>query len=1021
MDNLVSRWRLTVGLSLLVSGMGLWAWSNMPREEDPRLRERFALIVAQYPGASPERIEAQVVEPIEEELAEVEQVFDVFAEIKPQVAIFRVRLRDDVSDVQTAWDEVDDALAQARLEMPAEVPDLFVDNELMATESVVLAISGSNDAVELARHAEALRQRLLSIPRMSSVATSGDPGEQITIAVDDVAARKVGLSPASISQILAARNSSLPGGAIRVAGRTVIVEPGAELMSLEDLERAPLPLPGGGAVELGALATVRVTEAEPTPERARHDGAPVVVLGTIPQLGIDAIAFGEEVRTVVAQFQRERPSLKIDEVAFQPAKVAARLDDLSLSLLQSIGVVAGFLFLTMGLRLGAVVASVVPLVTYASVAIYFGIGGILHQMAVAALVIAMGLLVDNAIVMAEAIQRLLDLGRTRREAMMEAVRELALPLGSATGTTVAAFLPMLLAEGNTGDFTRAIPLVVIITLTASYFYAVFVTPVFAGALLRQSKGAAKVSLLDRVAGGLAKVSARRPLLALLAVALLLAGSASFVRKVRFDFFPTSDREQLVVELRMPEGTDLTETDEASRALEAALMRHPDVRHTTAFVGRSTPQFYYNLPREPRASNLAQLVVTTDSAEAVRRLAPWVREHAARALPKAEVIPRRLEQGPPVKAPVELRLYSPDPDDLRAAADAVRRALRGIDGALDVRDNQGAGLVSYRFAAHDAALARTGTARASVAAALLSNTLGLPVGDFRAGDEPVPIRIRTPEGQDKSLQELAAVDVAGRAPWPTPLDELAVGALDWGRSVIHRRNGQRFVAVMAEVDPKSTHEAVVRAFKPKLEALELPPSVRWELGGAAESSAEANRSLGAKGAIGGLVLIAFVLAEFNSFRRTLIVLATAPLAFLGIWPGLALGNLPFGFVALLGAIALIGIAVNGAIVLIDRADREREAGATLVDAVERATALRTRPILLTAGTTIIGLIPLLTSNSTLWPPLAAAMISGLSVATLLTLVVVPALYRLSFREGKPSSPSTSSSPQPAAEPALGDVA
>ncbi|MCA9607215.1 MAG: efflux RND transporter permease subunit [Myxococcales bacterium] len=999
-DALLGRPRLLLGSALLASGVGVAAWLTMPRQEDPSITERFGMVVTTLPGADAEQVERLVARPLEEELAEVEEVVETRATLRASVAVVEIRLASSVApdEVDRAWDRVEEALARARREMPAEaVPSL--DHDVVRTEALVLAVSGPTDVVELAEAAEAVERRLLAIDDVAHVALTGDPGEQIVIELDEAAARPLGIGPEDIARLVASRNPATPGAAVRVAGQRVEVVSGAEIESVEELARTPVVLRSGAAVPLSAVARVRRAPVEPRTVRARFDGRDAVFVGVVPSEGVDVVELGSRLEEAVRGLRASHPELRIDVLANQPSQVEARLSDLGRSLALGIGVVALVLVLTMGPRLGMVVAAIVPLVTFASLALYRLGGGVLHQMAIAALVVALGLLVDNAIVMAEAIQRRLDDGEPHADAVRGAVRELAVPLASATATTLAAFVPMLLGEGGSGDFTRAIPIVVMTTLTVSYVYAVTVTPLL-GRLLKPSArtGPGRV---ERLARAVARFAIGRPAWALLSVLVVIVLAGSFAGRVDKDFFPPSDRAQLVVSVELPEGTHIEATDEAARRLERALRGRPEVLGVAAVVGTGLPRFYYNLPRLPRAPHLAQLVVSTESPARVGALLDFIRAWGTRALPDARVVPRRLEQGPPVAAPIEVRLDGDDLGDLVRAAEAVQRVLRSDRRTRDVRADHGPGAPVLRYRVDDAAAGRYGLSRADVATALLGRVHGLEVGRFRGDDETVPIVVRGALGEDHGPADLDAVPLralgaSALAP-PTPLRRVARATLSFAPAVIHHQNRARVVSVLAEVRDGATYAAVVADLTPALTALELPEGVGWEHGGATESSGEANEALAATAPYGGILLVLILLAQFDSVRRLAIVLVTAPLAVMGIWVGLWALSLPFGFVALLGAIALIGIVVNGAIVLIDRVEHLRAGGMSIAAALEDAVAVRTRPILLTALTTVAGLTPLLFSRSTLWPPMAAAMISGLSVATVLTLVAVPALYRLAFRD------------------------
>ncbi len=993
---ILERRRLVTASALLLALAGLFSWLTMPREEDPKFPRRNALVITPFPGADAETVERLVVEPLEEHLAEVEEVDNVSSTARAGVAVLRVELQDYIYDTAAAWDEVEDALKQARPDFPAGVGETVLDDDLVSQEAIVLAITGSSDPLVLARAAEGVKRELLALDPVKQVKEVADPGEQITIEYDDAGARRLGLDPRMLGLTLAQRSSIQPGGVIHLGSKTANLRPHTEFESLEELRSTQVLLPSGSSVPLSVLARVRHGPAEPAVERMRWRGEPAVGLGVMPKDRLDRVDFGRQVRRRVEEIRERFEPLAIEEVFFQPDQVEKRLDQLTGSLKLGILIVAGVLFLAMGPRLGLLVALVVPLVTFCSIAIFATAGGILHQISIAALVIALGMLVDNAIVVSENIQWRLDRGLEIRQAAVAAVRELALPLGTATGTTLAAFIPMLMAKGGTADFTRAIPIVIMLTLTISYLFAVLVTPVLAELLLkrRQASGADRTAHLAR---RVSRVAVRWPgwVLAGAAVLLLLTmGAAGWLDQ---HFFPAADSNLLVVDLEMPEGTHLEHTDDVTRRLESALAAHPQVGSVATFVGRAAPKFYYNLLSRPKSPHRAQLVVSTESLQAVETMIAWVGDFARRELPEVEVVARRLEQGPPVQAPIVVRVMGSTIDDLEVVADALLAELRAIPGTRDVRHDLGLGVPTVVFDIDDAAAGRHGLARADVAAVLRGRTLGQEIGQYRVGDDPIPILVRSSAGEQFPAADLATIDVAAPGGRPVPLEQLARLGVEWRPAAIYHYNRSRHVKVLAQLGEGVTTAEVVANLGPRLDALELPPGVRLELGGELEESGAANAALLGAMPLGVLLLLFFLLAEFNSFRRVGIVLMTVPLAAIGVVPGLLLSGQPFGFTAMLGVISLVGIVVNNAIVLLDVVEKLRHEGLGLEQALAEAVRRRTRPILLTMATTVAGLTPLAFSGTTLWPPLAWAMISGLIASTLLTLLVIPALYKLLFTE------------------------
>ena len=1008
---LLSRRRLVLTVALLLSAVGWVSWTTMPRQEDPDYPGRWGQLIVVFPGAEATEVERLVVEPLEEQLAEVDEIAHVELTARAGVAIGSIELNDTIYDTEPAFDQVRDALARAQQEMPDAVWPADFDTRLVSTESVLLALTGPQDPGDLVRAAHQLESRLQTIPSVSRINITADPGQQVTIELDGALAASSGLTPLALAAQLEPRNVVLPGGTVNSGGRSVVIRPQSQFRSLAEIAQTPIALPSGAAVPLSQLATVAMGPTEPAGVRMRHGGQPAIAVGVVPRSGVDVVAFGEDVQRVIDDTRGELGPVQIHEVAFQPVHVEQRLASLSLSLLLGIVIVAGVLLATMGPRLGLTVAAVVPLVALSALGIFGLAGGTLHQISIAALVLSLGLLVDNAIVVAESIQRRIDVGEDRVAAAAGAVRELAVPLATATGTTMAAFVPMLLAKGVTADFTRSLPIVIMLTLSVSYLFAITVTPTLSAMVLRR-RGSGGESSWARLARRFAGYTVRRPwrLLAMVAVLVVLAlGAAGGVRQ---QFFPATDRAIVIVDLELPEGTHLDLTDAAAAQLAQVLEADPDVVSVTSFIGRGTPSFYYNLLGMPNRPHVAQLVVRTVDKGAVERVCRDVRRQAGSIRPQPSVVARGLEQGPPVAAPVEIRVSGESHEELLAAAEQIAMMLRQVEGAVDVHHNLGSGSPTVRWEVHDASAARYGISRRDVALALLEQTRGLEIGQLRSGDDPVPIVIRSPLGEDTSLPALAALRVQGQGGVTVPLEQLATQTVEWRPAAIAHRDGARTASVTAQLQGGATFSDVLDQLEPRLAAAALPAGVRVEYGGAAEGSGDANSSMTRALPVGLLLLLFFLLAEFNSFRRVAIILTTVPLAAVGVIPGLLISDQPFGFMSFLGVIALVGIVVNNAIVLIDLIDRLRRDGLALEAALVEAVTRRARPILLTTMTTIAGLIPLATSASTLWPPLATAMISGLLSSTVLTLVVVPALYRLAFTRPPHFAPNGSQLPAPA---------
>lgn len=986
--------RVVLLVAVALAGLGAMQWLTMPREEDPRLPDRFASIVVPWPGAAAADVEREIIMPLEDALAAVPEVDTVESEARANVAVITVSVSEIAPDPGAALDRIEEIVADQERSFPAGTLAADVDTDLMDVQSVLIALTGGADAVELRRSAEHLERQLLGVSSVERVERIGDPAEEVRVELDEYQARSIGLPPEALIGQLQARFGRAPSGAIEDAARNLVVDTAGPGETLDDLRELPVHA-SNGVVRLSDIAHIEHGTVEPAETHVRHQGQPAVLLGVVPRPGLDAVRFGQKVLEVTDAFAAQGGDVDVEVVAFQPAYVAQRLSGLGWSLVQGIAIVAAVLILGMGIRVGLIVSMVVPLVTLASLAIYALGGGVLHQISIAGFVLALGLLVDNAIVVAEAVQTRIDAGQRRDEAAIETARELAAPLFSATGTTVASFLPLYLAAGDTGAFTRAIPITVVITLVVSLVFAVTVTPVLAAFLFRPSTSSGRPP--GRLTVWLSRFGVRSPWTILGVAGVLVALGLARAGDVRQQFFPAADRNQAIVEVVLPEGASLQRTDAAASTIERMLLAQPGVSAVSTFVGRAAPRFYYNLLDRPAAPHVAQILVTADHPDDVVPVLEVVRAHARAELGGVTVVARRLEQGPPVAAPVEYRLFGDDLDALWDAANAIATQLRQTPGTVDVRHSLSPGGPRAELETIDAIAPRFGVDRAAIARALFVRTRGLHAGSLRleGEDTPVPIVVRTPDGVYRPTESLERVDV-WTAGGPVPAVAVAELGLGFGPVAVQRRDRTRTVTVSSQLVSGASFNEVVGSSRAAVEAIAAAHHVRLELGGDAEGSGEASGAIAVAGPLGALMLIGFLLWEFRSVRRTLLVLTTVPLAAAGVVPGLLIFDQPFGFTALLGTIALIGIVVNNAIILIDAFEVELRGGRALDDAISAAVRTRMRPILLTTITTVGGLVPLLVSSSTLWPPLAAAMIAGLAASTVLTLFVVPAAYWLVFK-------------------------
>lgn len=995
---IIQNKKLIFSVMAVFAFLGIIAWFTMPREEDPRMAERAGSITVIYPGATPENIEQFVVKPLEDEISEMSEIDYIETTVRSEIAFLRVILKDSVigeTTINDAWRDVKDAMNRAAQSFPEGISSLKLDRHVTETAAFVFAIGGEKSLLELKQSAEDLKDALLSTPLVSRVKLYADPGEQITISISDVQASRLGLSYFDIARQLNSANLSLPAGIIRQQGRSLNIQTNSSFKTIDEIRAFPVLVSSGQTVPLGNIARIERSIALPEIELMTFNGKRTLGVGAIPEAECNILFFDKNVRKTLAEFKSKYPDVKIDIISAQPEYVRKRLSNLSQSLISGMVIIALVLFIGMGLRVGAIVAFLLPIIAMISLAIYSMGGGVLHQLSIAALVMALGILIDNVIVVVEGVQERLDSGESSFDAAVNTIREFAFPLFTSTGTTVASFLPMLGSQGGTADFTRAIPIVAIIALVVSYLFSVLVTPAFSMSVLHKG-GVRHWSFLETLGVKIGLIATRKSWLTLASVGIILAlflGMFPFVKK---RFFPSVDRNQIVVDIRFPEGTHFTYTREKALEFELELRKFKEVQATAAFVGNSTPHFYYNLSNQPQSPHLAQILVQTQDFNKNTVLKKKLTDLAQNNLFDAEVIVRYLEQGPPIIAPIEIRLFSDSSADAMDAAELLVARLRENPQTENARTDAGIGVPVARFSITDATALQYGQSRSSVTQAILGRIRGISAGSYRGNqdsDDPLPIRITSYEGEELPLNKIADTYLMSTFSGDLHLSALASPSPDWEKSVIRRRDRKRVIRVLSELKDGAAINEVMPSIETTLK--KLPQSVTYEIGGEESKSSESSGALASAMPLGMILLLVFLMLEFHSYRKMLIILVSVPAAMAGIFPGLLLTGNSFGFLSLLAGLALIGIVVNNGILLISYVEEKRSQGESINQALEQAISRRLRPILLTTGTTIAGMIPLAITSSTLWPPFAWSMMTGLFSATIIALFAVPALYKIIY--------------------------
>jgi multidrug efflux pump subunit AcrB len=1012
-------------LSVLLAA-GLTNFATMSRREDPEITIRDALIITRWPGAPATNVEELVTDPLEKVIAAIPEVETITSESLVGLSIIQVTADDRVTDTDQVWDEVRAKVRTVGPQLPRGVDPPLVNSDFGDVYEIVLALSQipipgthridrSYTPRQLEIFAERIEDEVELIDSVARVDFWGVQPERIYVEVDSADWAKINLTATQLRDMFEARNIVQPGGEFDTERVRYAVNPTGEFTTVSEMNDLVVGrVDGNLPVRLGDLP-IRVDRRYEEPPRtltrltrpeAPH--RPSVVLGVSMKSGRNVIEMAQAVDTVIARLQGSvlPPDLELTRVNDLPRQVKTRIGDLRTNLLQGMLIVLVVALVTMGWRPALIMASAIPLSMILAFAVVPYIGVELEQFAIASLIIALGMVVDNAIVVSDNTVRLIREGMPKRGAAIKGAQDLAVPILTSTLTTIFAFLPMLTIVGNVGEYVASLPVVVAATLGASFFVAMFVTPIMCVWLLKvpastdaeaHDDSPARLPLYDRVISWCLDHKG------------MVLGSATFVfiaslfllPVIGSQFFPFGLRDQFFIKVWLPEGSPIDATSRIAQDVEEILLHLSPVtegrltKHRLAnvvtFIGSGGPRLMLTQQPEYDYPYYALLLVNTTNPEYTEEYAREVRREVDK-FHQARITVDLFMLGPPIKDPVEFRLIGRDVDVLRRTAREMVRIFKEAPGTVRPYDNWGAMgyQVEVKVDSHAANLA--GVTNADVAFTTRSLLSGAHLTTYREGDHLVPVMLRTLREKRRDLNDLSGIFVSG-ASGKVPLESIAKVVPTWNPAVIARRNNLRTVTVGSRVEEGVLANSVAAQIKPRLDELigALPAGYFLEEGGEQEETAKAQAQV--VRAVGiAIVLISLVLiAQFNSLLKALIILLTVPMAMIGVLIGLLVTGWAMGFMAMLGVISLAGIVINNAIVLIDFIETKTAEGHDLRSAVTSAGRLRLRPIILTTLTTIGGLLPLSLFGGALWAPMTNGMIFGLIFSTALTLVVVPTLY------------------------------
>ena len=1006
-ENKVITWMIT--LILLVGG---WrAFEGLPRLEDPEFTIKDAMVITRYPGASPTQVEQEVTFPIEnaiQQLPYVDYVTSISSTGLSQITV-TMKKKYGPESLPQIWDELRRKIGDLQGRFPPGVQTPWVNDDYGDVFGLMITIFGDGYAYSnLKDYVDYLRRELILIDGVGKVAFAGQQVEQVFIEISTHKLGSMGIPVSRLYELLKTQNAVSNAGALQVGSEYIRFHPTWEFQDIEELGGLIVSLPGESQLlHLRDIAEIKRGYQEIPSNIYLQDGYRAITLGVSFASGSNVIDVGMAIQERLKELEYQRPwGLEMEIVYDQPALVSDSIQNFLVSLTQAVTIVIVVLMIFMGLRTGLLVG-IVLLVTIMGSFIFMSMKGIdLQRISLGALVIALGMLVDNAIVIVEGILIGVQRGMTKVEAAGAIIQQTIWPLLGATLIAILAFAPIGLSDDSTGEIVNSLFWVMLFSLFLSWFTAISITPFLADLMLKVPKTRSGddelrdpyQGVLFTVFGAILHVAMRFRWLTIALMLFLLVLAIKGFGLVKNEFFPPMNTPIFVVDYWLPQGTDIRDTLEQSSTVERSLRDIPEVLSVTTTVGRGAMRFMLPYKPEKPYGSYTQFLVKTDSLKDIPGAISKAHAYFEEQQPGAMVNFKRLMVGPQPDGKIEARISGPDSEVLRRLASEVKRIFEQQPVGFGVRDDWRSRVKVFRPQFSEAQARRVGVSKKNVDETLLISFTGMPIGLYRDGTEMLPIILRPPELERNEVGTLQEIKV-----WsPTtrsyiPLAEVVLGfTLEWEDSLIMRRDRKRTITAMMEPHPLYNVPLtdLFLAVKEQVEELELPDGYSLEWGGEFEKSNDAKVPLFSSLPLGFMAMFIITVLVFNSFKKSIVVWCTVPLAVIGVTSGLLLTDLPFSFMALLGMLSLSGMLVKNGIVLMDQIEVELATGLEPYRAVFNAALSRARPVSMAALTTILGMIPLL--PDLFFQSMAVTIMAGLGFATVLTLIVVPVLYITFFR-------------------------
>ena len=1045
----LSKWALdhpalTRYLMLVLMLLGFAAYFQLGQDEDPPFTFRAMVIRTNWPGATAQQVAEQVTDKIERTLQEVPYADKIRSYSKPGESQIIFQVKDVIkgADVTNTWYTVRKKVGDIRATLPAGIQGPFFNDDFGDVYGVIYAIESDGfNYAEVKSFADDIRQQLLRVPDVSKVELFGAQDEKVFIEISQKRLAQLGLDFNQVLSQLAQQNAVEPAGALQTPLDVVQVRVAGQFRAVEELRAMPIRGSSGSQIRLGDIADIKRGYVDPPAIKVRHQGKEVIAVGVSMIKGGDIIKLGKSLKVLTDKVSQTLPAgLKLVPVQDQPANVAKSVNEFVSVLIEAVVIVLAVSFISLGfhkrqttsgrpqalwrryyidIRPGLVVGITIPLVlgmTFLAM-LYFGIG--LHKISLGSLIIALGLLVDDAIIAVEMMVRKIEEGFDKVRAATYAYDVTAMPMLTGTLITAVGFLPIGLAKSVTGEYTYAIFAVTVIALVLSWIVSVYFVP-YLGTLLLKKPNHVVVKLPDHPTTAGQSGSDREMFdsafyntfrravnwcvryrwVTIGATVLIFALGIVGMGKVQQQFFPDSSRPEIMLDIWFPEGTSFTANEATAKRVEARLLQEDGVTSVSTWVGSGVPRFYLPLDQVFPQTNVSQMIVLPKDLKVRESLRVKLPALLAQEFPEVRGRVKLLPNGPPVPYPVQFRVVGSDPQVLRERADEVKAVFRASSNTRGVNDNWNESVKVLRLEVDQSKARTLGVTSQSIAQASRTILSGSTVGQFREGDKLIDIVLRQPVDERSTITDIANAYLPTVSGKSIPLTQIAKPVFAWEPGVMWRENRDYAITVQSDIVEGLQGATVSNELAPKLKKLEDTWKAqgligyRVQVAGAVEESSKGSASIAAGLPVMLFLTFTLLMLQLQSFSRALLVFLTGPLGIAGVAGALLLLGRPFGFVALLGVIALMGMIQRNSVILIDQIEHERATGVAAWDAIVESAVRRARPIVLTAAAAVLAMIPL--SRSVFWGPMAVAIMGGLIVATALTLLSLPAMYAAWFR-------------------------